>query len=120
MMICMKKNSFSVIDTKRTAERIKCMMEWKHFRPRDIQEYLGLACVQTVYHWLSGAAIPNIDHLYALSQLFQVKIDDILIGERKPLPISRSQAYYLMEYYKRLTRLGKPIRMDIAFVETDL
>ena len=37
----MKKNSFSVIDTKRTAERIKCMMEWKHFRPRDIQEYLG-------------------------------------------------------------------------------
>ena len=33
--------------------------------------------VQSVYHWLDGKAVPSVDNLYALSVLFNVKLDDI-------------------------------------------
>jgi len=36
--------------------------------------------VQTVYQWIEGINIPSVDHLYALSRLFHVNIDDMLMG----------------------------------------
>ena len=61
---------FPVIDKKKTAERISAIMKVYGKTPADIQNYLKLSCVQTVYRWLEGVNIPSIDNLYALSQLF--------------------------------------------------
>lgn len=55
----------------------------KELSVKDIQQYLGLGSVQSVYHWLNGISIPTIDNLYALSELFQVLIDDMICGSRK-------------------------------------
>jgi len=43
--------------------------------PVDIQTYLGLSCVQTVYRWLDGTNIPSVDNLYALSSLLHVDME---------------------------------------------
>ena len=34
---------------------------------------------QAVYHWQAGTTLPNVDHLYAISKLFQVTVNDILV-----------------------------------------
>lgn len=99
---------FPVIDKKRTAERIKLFMYCNCLKPADIQKYLGLTCVQTVYRWLDGINIPSIDNLYALSQLFGVKIDDMLAGDRKLLSprTSCKNCCHLLMYYDWLKKLG--------------
>lgn len=68
------------IDQKATACKIRYYMQRAGVKPIDIQRYLNLTCVQTVYRWLDGTNIPTIDHLYALSCLFCVPIDDMIAG----------------------------------------
>ncbi|MCD7808231.1 MAG: helix-turn-helix domain-containing protein [Erysipelotrichaceae bacterium] len=73
---------YPTIDTQKTGQRIKELMILNHLTPLDIQEYLSLSCVQSIYRWFSGRSIPTIDHFYALSYLFNVSIDDIIIGDK--------------------------------------
>ncbi len=74
---------YPVIDKAKTAERINNIMRAANKTPADIQRYLGLTCVQTVYRWLEGVNIPSIDNLYALSCLFQVPMDVLIVGNGK-------------------------------------
>lgn len=74
-----------MIDKQGTAEKIRYHMEKNNLKPADLQNYLGLACVQSVYRWLEGVNIPTIDNLYALSQLFMIRIDDMIAGSRRPI-----------------------------------
>lgn len=86
---------YPTIDVKQTARRINFFMRYRHLKPTDIQEYLGLACVQTVYRWLSGTNIPSVDNLYALSSLFGVKVDEMLAGDKNAAQVSLSYKNYL-------------------------
>ncbi len=94
---------FPVIDKNRTGKRLKYLMQMKGLTPRDIQKYLSLSCVQTVYRWLEGINVPTIDNLYAQAGLFQVKIDEMVVGSRQQdaaLPDAGKRRMYL--YYMRL------------------
>lgn len=83
-------------------------MDIREITPKDVQEYLGLGCVQSVYRWLDGINMPTIDNLYALSELFQVPIDAIVRGNRAPIASDAvietfdSQERRLREYYEKL------------------
>lgn len=68
-----------VIDQKATAQKIRSYMERAGLKPVDIQRYLRLSCVQTVYRWLDGTNIPTVDHLYALSRIFRTQTDDMIV-----------------------------------------
>ena len=98
------QDGFPMINKKETAERLKCFMKWNHLTPRDIQEYLGLTCVQTVYRWLEGVNIPSVDNLYALSLLFHVSVDDLLAGNRKIVRTSDcyKQILRFITYYMKI------------------
>ena len=91
------KKDMAVIDKKGTGYKISNFMKKQNLRPADIQNYLGLTCVQTVYRWLDGINIPTVDNLYALSQLFGVKMDDMVAGNRK-----RKAAQYLYRMKHRI------------------
>lgn len=69
---------YPVIDKRKTGDTLKRYMQERGLTDRDVQEYLGLACVQTVYRWTTGISIPTIDNLYALSRLMKVSIDDLI------------------------------------------
>ena len=100
---------FPIIDKKKTGIHLRRIMDERGFSVKDIQEYLGLGSVQSIYHWLNGISMPTIDHLYALSALFRLPIDDMLCGsrqdnnvwdERKWAQYKRVRLYYekIMEY----------------------
>ena len=70
------------IDYKKTGNRLKFLMNMSELTPKAIQEYVGLSCVQTIYHWISGISIPKIEHLYMLSALFNTELDMMVCGNR--------------------------------------
>ena len=37
---------------------------------------------QTVYRWENGTAIPSMDNLFAMKNLFRVSMDKLIVGER--------------------------------------
>lgn len=76
---------FPVINLKETGINLRRIMDKRGISARDVQEYLNLASIQSVYNWCSGINMPTIDNLYALSQLFQMPIDAIVRGNRRPI-----------------------------------
>lgn len=69
---------YPIVDSKKTGQKIKQLMLENDLTPKDIQEYLSLACIQTIYRWLNSTTIPSVDNLYALSALFHVSMDEII------------------------------------------
>lgn len=95
-----------VVNKKETGLKLRKIMDEKGFSVKDIQRYLELGSVQSVYHWLNGISMPTVDNLYALSELFQMSMDEMICGNRKKCAyqpkISQQKRWYT--YYIELNR----------------
>ena len=74
---------YPVIDKVKTGKQLKQLIKNKGYTIKDIQQYLSLSCIQTIYRWFDGINIPSVDNLYALSALLQVPIDRLIIGNKE-------------------------------------
>ena len=74
---------YPIIDRTKTGEKLHFYMKLNKLTVKDVQEALGLTCVQAVYHWINGRYLPSLENLYALSELFQVPMDKLVVGSRK-------------------------------------
>ncbi len=70
---------FPNIDMIQTGINIKRLREKNGYSVRDLQVVLGFATTQAIYKWQAGSTLPSIDNLVALSVLFHVRIEDILV-----------------------------------------
>ena len=82
------------INIKETGINLRLIMDKRGITPRKVKEYLKLGSVQSVYNWFNELNMPTIDNLYALSQLLQVPIDEI-IGTLNFLAFSISNSFAL-------------------------
>ena len=104
-------NMFPTINLRETGINLHRIMDKRGITPKDIKEFLNLGSVQTVYNWCNGHNMPTIDNLYALSQLLQVSMDEMICGNRKvivPEPIviiGNPRIKRLYTYYKLSNRM---------------
>ena len=98
-----------VIDKKKIGIHLRRLMDERGLSVKDVQQYLGLGSVQSVYHWLNGLSMPTIDNLYALSELFQIPVDDMLCGNRRYncnlTSRQNSQIDRLRAYYEKISEI---------------
>lgn len=73
---------YPIIDKKKTGINLRRHMDKNNISVKDLQRYLELGSVQSIYHWLNGISLPTIDNLYALSELFQLPMDGLICGNR--------------------------------------
>lgn len=101
------KNKFPIINVLDTGQNIKRIMQMKGMTVKEVQEYLGLAAPQSIYHWFAGRSIPTVDNLYALSELFCVPMDVLICGtrEKKFYFYNRSADRRLVMYYTKCLAL---------------
>jgi len=78
-----RQKSYQNIDLFMTGKLLRRRMEYAGCSVRDIQEYLQLSCPQPIYRWFQGRILPSVDHLYMLSRLFQVHMEDLLIPDAR-------------------------------------
>ena len=97
------------IDMERTAILLKELFDGSGYTVKDIQKILHLSCPQPIYRWFRGSILPSVDHLYVLSRLLKVHMEDLLVPKceysiftekygEKSLGEKR-----LYEYWKRLS-----------------
>jgi len=91
---------FPTIDLIETGSNLRRIMDQRGVTVKEIQQYLGLKSIQSVYHWIKGISLPSLDNLYALSELLQVSMDEIVRGSRNSFDTTRRRRMY--EYMKRL------------------
>lgn len=62
-----------------TGERIHQIRQQQGYSVRELQQLFGFNEPQSIYRWEWGRSIPSIDNLVALSYIFQIPIDSILV-----------------------------------------
>lgn len=75
----MPNNSYPGIDMKQTGAQLKKKIKKAGYSVKDIQEILMLSCPQPVYRWFNGKVLPSVDHLYVLSRLLRVHMEELLV-----------------------------------------
>lgn len=68
-----------VIDPVGTGLNIKKLMKSKGITVKDLTDMFFFSNETAVYKWLRGATIPNVENLLALSTLFGVSMNEILV-----------------------------------------
>ena len=96
---------YPIINKEETAQCLRDLLKRKGISVKCVQEYLGLAYVQSVYQWLDGKKLPSLDNLYALSQMLQVSMDELLRGSKKNLKSVWEEKFSLrLEQYEQVFR----------------
>ena len=70
---------YPIIDLPKTGQNFCRLREERGLSIRDIQQYLGLEEPNALYQWQKGYCLPTVDHLCALSALFNVSMNEILV-----------------------------------------
>ena len=106
---------FPMIDLQLTGKRIKELREQRGISVKQLQKFLGFEQPQAIYKWQRGECLPTFDNMYAIACLLNVKIDDILVGNRqeffcikKVTKVTISCAFLLLFYFtnRRMMDVG--------------
>lgn len=73
--------SYPVINIPMTGKNIKKLREKHNISVLELQAFLSLASTQAIYQWERGISLPTVDNLCALSHLFGLSMNDILVLE---------------------------------------
>lgn len=76
---------YQPIDPIKTGAKIKMMLKAAGYEVRDVQQYLYLACPQSIYRWFQGKILPSVEHLCALSRLLNVHMEELLVLQGQPI-----------------------------------
>ena len=71
-------NMIPMIDMNGTGRNIAMLRKRAGLTVADLQEIFGFATPQAIYKWQRGVALPTIDNLVVLAQVFGVTMDEII------------------------------------------
>ena len=73
--------NYPVIDLQATGSNIKKLRRRNDMSVADLQAYFGFEYPSAIYKWQNGESLPTVDNLLALSVMFKVSMNDILVYE---------------------------------------
>ena len=109
-----QQSSYPNIDLQRTGQKMKRMLETAGYTPRMLQEYLHLSCVQPIYRWYKGLILPSVDHLFMLSELLGVHMEDFLVKKNAVTAICDIEHRYSRTIQKRFMAYYNKIYQSVA------
>ena len=96
------------IEMKKTGTLRKETIEKAGYTVKDRQKILHLSCPQPIYRWFKGIILPSVDHLYVLSRLLKIHMEDLLVPIQEEISITElhmdclSSDKRLYEYWRCL------------------
>ena len=76
------------IDLKATGRNIARLRKERGLSVKQLQAYFGFEDPQAIYRWQWGKNLPSVDNLYALSALFEVPMNEILVSSKPKLDMT--------------------------------
>lgn len=71
-----------VVNVKATGAKIKAIMKAQNKKVVDIQTVCGFNTPQAIFKWFRGDAVPTIDNMVLIADMFGVTVDDIIVVDR--------------------------------------
>lgn len=80
---------YSGIDLVRTGSHLKRLIKQQGYPVKDIQKLMNLSCPQPVYRWFKGQVLPSVEHLYVLSKLLEIHMEELLVPQQEQVSAFR-------------------------------
>ena len=80
--------NYPIVSLSATGDNIRRLRKERKVKTSELADYLGFSDVQAVYKWERGACLPTIDNLLALSHLYHVQMEDLLVYEEAEMASS--------------------------------
>lgn len=71
--------NYPVIDPTATGARINAYRMERGYSVASLKEYFGFSTTNAIYKWLKGDSLPTLDNFLALSVLFHISINDLIV-----------------------------------------
>ena len=68
-----------VVDLAETGQNIERLRKEAGLSVKDLQIRMGLGSLQSICRWQRGEALPTVDNLVLLAEIFGVEVDEIII-----------------------------------------
>lgn len=108
----MQFKSYPVIDPIATGENIVRLRKERGMSVKQMQGFFGFEEPQAIYQWQWGKSLPSVDNLYALSTLFEVPMDSIIVPYPSLVKTEQQEKSCCSVFYLML-----PVRADTTSVE---
>lgn len=103
-------------DKELIGKNLRRCRQAKGFSVEQVREYLRIGSIQAIYKWEEGKSYPQADTMFALMELYEIGIQDLLYKEKKEIPIhtyvetcpffaerqKEGRMKRLMQYFQRL------------------
>ena len=106
--------TYPTLDLEAIGTRIKSLRLSSGYTAHEIATYMGFTGPQAIYKWEWGKTLPTVDNLYALSRLFGVTIEQILVGNGEFLLFMQLWCTVLKMVRAELLRLTHILIADIV------
>lgn len=73
--------SYPTINMEKTGEKIKQLRKERGYKVSEIAAFMGFNEPQAVYKWQRGESLPSVDNLFALSILFGVSLNELIVSD---------------------------------------
>jgi len=80
-----------------TGLRLKGACEKRRITAKDVQKFLGLAALQSVYGWFQGRTLPSLDNFYALSCYLDMPMEDMVVAKGGTREVSEKEAFEALQ-----------------------
>ncbi len=75
----MEVTRYPDINVEATGEKIRKLMKTKKLDTYTLSQMLEMRSTTSIYAWTQGRVLPNTTNLVRLSQIFDCKIDDLIV-----------------------------------------
>jgi transcriptional regulator with XRE-family HTH domain len=76
----------TIIDTTATSKRIRLLMNEIGLTTLNAKCFYDISSSQTFYRWLSGAALPTVEHLVILAAVLGTPMEEIIVADTTAYP----------------------------------
>ena len=93
-------------DKELIGKNLRRCRQAKGFSVEQVREYLRIGSIQAIYKWEEGKSYPQTDTMFALMELYEIGIQDLLYKETEDILIDT-----YIEKYAMFTEREKDSRM---------
>lgn len=74
--------NYPVINITETGMNINRIRKDRNISVREIADFLGFNNTKSIYRWFRGETMPTLDNIIALSFLFGVSVNEMVVTEK--------------------------------------
>ena len=88
-------------DKKLIGKNLRRCRQAKNLTVEQVKEYLCIGSIQAIYKWEEGKSYPQTDTMFALMELYEIGLKDLLYKEKEEVLTEVENIYEIDAHFRK-------------------